>query len=137
MKRTSKGILGLLVAIKEVDADLGKKLELVLIKDNSPQSEDIKIKVLSSEEAEKVRNDVDIEFTCGGHHYVYPEYIPENEIWIEGTLDPLDLLATEVHEFVERIGMKYFKLQYEESHSKLANPIERMFRIITSRFSKE
>lgn len=132
-----KKIRELVAAIKEVDSDLGKKLEIVLVKEGNPQSEDIKIKVLSPKEAEKVRNDIDIEFTCGGHHYVYPEYIPENEIWVEGTLDAVDLLSTEVHEFVERIGMKYFKLKYEESHSKLANPIERMFRIITSRLNKE
>lgn len=30
-----------------------------------------------------IRNNTDVNFNNAGHHYVFPEYIPKNEIWID------------------------------------------------------
>ena len=40
-------------------------------------------------DGEKIRNEADgerIEFTSGGHGYVYPHFIPKGEIWIDDKL---------------------------------------------------
>jgi hypothetical protein len=56
-----------------------------------------------------------IDFTEGGHHYVY-DFVPENEIWIDN-----DLLADEIpfvilHEFHEMKLMKKLKWVYAKAH---------------------
>ena len=51
---------------------------------------------------EKVRNEMDIDFTQGGNDGIYPFYIPKSEIWIDDALHGLDRTATALHEMVER-----------------------------------
>jgi hypothetical protein len=51
---------------------------------------------------EKVRNELDIDFTQGGNDGVYSFYIPAPEIWIDDALHGLDRTATALHEMVER-----------------------------------
>lgn len=72
--------------------------------------------------------DSEIEFTMGGHHYRYPDLIPENEIWIDDSLAEKDILATLVHEFVERTVMKMLGMEYETAHEQFADPVERVVR---------
>jgi hypothetical protein len=65
----------------------------------------------------------DINFTMGGHHYVYPEIIPEDSIFLDNQMDKTNVITTAIHEFVERIFMKFYGIQYEDAH-KLGNEIE-------------
>ena len=65
----------------------------------------------------------DINFTMGGHHYVYPELIPENSIFLDNQMDKDNMIATAIHEFVERTFMKFYGIQYEDAHL-LSNEIE-------------
>ncbi len=69
-----------------------------------------------------------IEFTMGGHHYVY-EYIPEDEIWIDENLSgkPNDFEATILHENTERNLMKEAGLSYDDAH-EIANVVETRYR---------
>ncbi len=65
----------------------------------------------------------DINFTMGGHHYVYPELIPENSIFLDTQMDKDNVVATAIHEFVERTFMKFYGIGYEDAH-KLSNDVE-------------
>ena len=65
----------------------------------------------------------DINFTMGGHHYVYPELIPEESIFLDNQMDKDNVIATAIHEFVERTFMKFYGIGYEDAH-KLSNEIE-------------
>jgi hypothetical protein len=71
-----------------------------------------------------------VEFSLGGHHYVYPE-IPEDEIWVEDTGDRQDNSDNVTHEIVERIMMKYVdrEMSYDEAHD-VASSIEELLRKI-------
>ena len=64
-----------------------------------------------------------IDFTMGGHYYVYWKIIPKNEIWVEETLQPMDRKATILHEMTERRIMSMGK-EYDETHGEYANPPE-------------
>jgi hypothetical protein len=56
---------------------------------------------------ERVRNELEIEFTSGGHGYVYPAFIPKGEVWLDDAIHgPIDLMATTYHEIIERDLMK-------------------------------
>jgi hypothetical protein len=50
---------------------------------------------------ELVRDFLFIDFTEGGHGYVYP-FIPKNEIWIDDALNPKELKYVLLHEIFER-----------------------------------
>lgn len=58
----------------------------------------------------QVRNWLFIDFTQGGHPFVY-DWLPKGEIWIDDALVEAEYLPTLQHEFVEaqhmRKGMKY------------------------------
>lgn len=48
-----------------------------------------------------VRSVFDIDFTEGGHDYVY-EYVPQNEVWIDNDLDEAERPYVLLHELHER-----------------------------------
>lgn len=78
-------------------------------------------------DGELVRNDLDIDFTCGGNEAVYPNYVPRSEIWIDNALSPLDRTATALHEIVERDLMMSKGWSYDRAHDA-ASARERVFR---------
>ena len=65
---------------------------------------------------EKVRNDIDIDFTQGGNEAAYPGYVPANEIWIDDAMHSLDRIATIFHEIVERNLVLYGGMSYDKAH---------------------
>lgn len=65
---------------------------------------------------EKVRNEIDIDFTQGGNEAAYPGYVPPNEIWIDDAMHALDRIATIFHEIVERNLVLYGGMDYDEAH---------------------
>jgi len=69
----------------------------------------------------------DINFTMGGHHYVYPELIPEDTIFIDDRMNKDNVIATLIHEYVERLFMKFYGLKYNDAHN-LSNEIEIIIR---------
>jgi hypothetical protein len=75
----------------------------------------------------KIRNEMDIDFTCGGNEAVYPSYNPPGEIWLDDAAGPLDRTATALHEIVERHQMMTFGKNYEDAH-EVASATERPFR---------
>jgi hypothetical protein len=74
-----------------------------------------------------VRNQTDIDFTCGGNEAVYPSYVPPGEIWLDDAAGPLDRTATCLHEIVERDQMMRFGKDYDAGH-EVASATERPFR---------
>jgi hypothetical protein len=78
-------------------------------------------------DGEHIRNEIDVDFTCGGNEAVYPNYVPANEIWIDNALAPLDATATLLHEIVERNLMMRKDWGYDRAHDA-ASAAERPFR---------
>lgn len=75
----------------------------------------------------KVRKEHDIDFVVGGNHFRWP-FVPENEVWVENVYkDKLDLVSDLCHECVERLTMKFLKLDYDTAHD-LANVAEKAVR---------
>jgi hypothetical protein len=76
---------------------------------------------------EKVRNDIDIDFTQGGNEAAYPGYVPPGEIWIDDAMHVLDRIATVFHEIVERNLVLYGGVNYDDAHD-VALEREKVFR---------
>lgn len=80
---------------------------------------------LWSVRGEVVRDDLDVDFVGGGHHYRH-DYIPEGEIWVERAMSHKDFALTAAHEMSElyliRKGM-----DHEKAHDAAAR-IERNLR---------
>jgi hypothetical protein len=66
-------------------------------------------------DGEYIRDNIDIEFTEGGHSFVY-EWIPEDEIWVEKMKSKNDQREILSHEITEYTLMKYGKKEYDEAH---------------------
>jgi hypothetical protein len=76
-------------------------------------ADDIKVYLI---DAEHVRTNIDIDYTMGGHGYIYPNYVPEDEVWIDDRMNELDINATTVHELDERKHMKMMDWTYSKAH---------------------
>jgi hypothetical protein len=77
-------------------------------------------------DGEEVRNKISVDFTMGGHEFVY-DYVPENEVWIEDLKSDFDKLCTIIHELVERYIMGKYGTEYEEAHD-IATKVEYQIR---------
>jgi len=71
-----------------------------------------------------VRSVFDIDFTEGGHDYVY-EFVPSNEVWIDDALEETERPFVLLHELHERNrmagGWPYHKAHDESSHLEYRN----------------
>jgi hypothetical protein len=76
---------------------------------------------------EKVRNEIDLDFTQGGNEAAYPGYVPATEIWIDDAMHVLDRIATVFHEIVERNLVLYGGVDYDDAHD-IALEREKKFR---------
>jgi hypothetical protein len=63
-----------------------------------------------------VRSVFDIDFTAGGHDYVY-EFVPENEIWIDNDIEENERGYVLLHELHERNRMAE-GLPYSKAHAE-------------------
>lgn len=78
-------------------------------------------------DGEYFRTYLDTDFAGGGHHLVYKNIIPRNEIWVEKVTNSRDQKAIILHELVEHMLMLYFGMTYNEAHRR-ANNMEHLFR---------
>lgn len=75
-----------------------------------------------------LRDHLDVDFIGGGHYYASYEFIPENEIWLEQLKEgDREIDAIAVHEFTERMLMKYLHVDYDDAH-KIATYYEGVYR---------
>ena len=63
-----------------------------------------------------VRSVFDIDFTAGGHDYVY-EFVPENEVWIDNDIEETERGYVLLHELHERNRMAQ-GLPYSKAHAE-------------------
>lgn len=77
-------------------------------------------------DGEYVRNNMDVNFTEGGHYAVY-DFIPEGEIWIDFDVTPSEVKFVIVHETIELYLMLEKDFEYDDAHDE-ANTVERMLR---------
>lgn len=75
-----------------------------------------------------IRDNMYVDFTMGGHGYVY-DFIPKDEIWLEEMLIKEDDSFDLMHEIYEYTLMKYVKgfEKYEKAHDASAN-VEKVVR---------
>jgi hypothetical protein len=66
-------------------------------------------------DANVVRTLYKTDYVEGGHGFVYP-WVPNDEIWIEDTLDQRELPFIVAHEYLERRLMRDEKLDYDTAH---------------------
>ena len=76
-----------------------------------------------------IKDNFNIGFTEGGHHWVGEGYlfIPENEIWISQDLNEKDREAAILHEATEYELMKFKAMDYDSAHD-ISNEKEQEFR---------
>lgn len=79
-------------------------------------------------DGEHVRDNLDEQFTEGGHSEVY-SFIPKSEIWVEHLESPSDMKENLTHELFEYYEMKEEENSYEKAH-ELASDIENALRRI-------
>lgn len=73
-----------------------------------------------------VRKHFDIDFSLGGNPGAY-HFVPRDEIWIEDTGSPSDIIALCIHELTEAILMKRRFYSYDKAHAK-ATIVEKIYR---------
>lgn len=64
-----------------------------------------------------VRENMDFDFTEGGNHYRYPEFIPENEIWVDDDMSEDEREFVIVHEVIEATLMAQ-GMSYDDAHDR-------------------
>lgn len=64
----------------------------------------------------QVRSAFDIDFTAGGHDYVY-EFVPENEVWIDDDIEEAERGYVLLHELHERNRMSN-GWDYDKAHNE-------------------
>lgn len=67
-------------------------------------------------DGENIRDRYKTDFMEGGHGFVYG-WIKNDEIWLENGIHEKELPYILLHEYVERIIMKYKKMSYDKAHS--------------------
>lgn len=100
------------------------RTEFLRFTDDIDPKDRLKIYLVNGNEVRKDH----IEFTMGGHGYVY-DYVPKDEIWIDENLKskPEDMEATIKHEVFEVRKMRDEGLDYDTAH-ELANQVEKKVR---------
>lgn len=73
-----------------------------------------------------VRSVLDIDFTQGGHEYVY-EYVPENDVWIDNDIEWQERGYVILHELHERNRMEN-GMSYDPAHAE-SSALEKNCRI--------
>lgn len=71
--------------------------------------------------------------TTGGNQGRY-KFVPSDEIWIEDTMSPSDIVPCIVHEFIESVLMTNEGLTYDDAHEK-ANKVEQKVREQISKYT--
>jgi hypothetical protein len=123
-------------SIQEVSASRGKSLHKEQIGTVDFMGDTIKVSTVNGQYTRSPYGPDIIEFTMGGNWYggsregTYRPICAEDEVVLHELMPPVDILATLVHEVIERWGMKTKGLSYDDAHSELAEPAERKARRI-------
>ncbi len=99
------------IKLKEYPEKLLNAVHRQLLKE---YSKNVKVWVVNGEE---VRGLFFVDFTEGGHGYVY-EFIPKDEVWIDDDIDKEEVKLVLLHELHERRLMAKGKIDYETAHER-------------------
>jgi len=113
------------IPVSDLIKNIIKKLQLLQKESLKTAKKDPRIKELPIKlpdnvkvflvDGDIIRNNYDIEFALGGHHY-RNDYIPENEVWVEDTKYEHDIDINIFYEGYERLLMKYRGMSYDSAH---------------------
>lgn len=123
-------------SIQEVSASRGRELHKELIGIVHFMGDAVKVFTVNGQFTRSPYGPDIIEFTMGGNWYggtkegTYRPICEEDEVVLHELMPPVDILATLVHECVERYMMKEHGLSYDDAHSEFAEPAERKARLV-------
>lgn len=100
-----------------------ERLEHAEMREGGAGPDELKVVLV---DGEKIRKDVDVDFTMGGNPSRYA-YVPKGELWVEKSLSLRDMVSTIVHESIEHRLMKNKGMSYGDAHEK-ANQIDETLR---------
>jgi|GEM_PF-2919783 len=104
------------------------QIERTLFKEITMAGSPIKIYRVN---ASQVRDQFDSDWNQGGHHYAGVDgqynYIPIDEVWIDGNLNEKDTKAVILHELFEYFLMTVHAMTYDQAHER-AKAEEQKFR---------
>jgi len=115
-ERAKSNLMKKEVAVKKHEEELLKIIHKKLLKEFS--TEKIKVWVI---DGEAVRNLFFLDFTEGGHEFVYP-FVPKEEVWIDNDVGKDEIKFVLLHEMHERKLMKG-GMKYDDAH-KSSSEIE-------------
>lgn len=115
-ERATSGLMKKEIETKKHEKDRMKRIHRRLLKKYS--TERIKVWVVNGE---AVRNLFFLDFTEGGHEYVY-NFIPKGEVWIDNDVEEDEIKFVLLHEMHERKLMRD-GMKYDEAH-KSSSEIE-------------
>lgn len=110
MERGKSNLMKKRIKLKKHPKELIEIIHKNLLQKYSTQK--IKVWIV---DGETVRDLFYIDFTEGGHGYVY-SFIPKNEVWIDNDLEPDEIKFVLLHEMHERALMAK-GMKYEPSHA--------------------
>jgi hypothetical protein len=99
------------IKLKEYPEKLLNSIHTQFLKE---YSKNVKVWIVNGEE---VRGLFFVDFTQGGHGYVYP-FIPKDEVWIDDDLDKAEIKLVLLHELHERRLMAKGKINYDTAHER-------------------
>ena len=72
------------------------------------------------------------DFTDGGNHPAYPEFVPKGQYWFDKSLSDEGRVAVPSHEFIEDMVLNHITGigNYDFVHTVVANPVEAIVRWI-------
>jgi hypothetical protein len=123
-------------SIQEVSASRGRGLHKELIGIVHFMDEAVKVFTVNGQYTRSPTGADVIEFTMGANWYggskpeTYWPICAEDEVCLHELMPPVDMLATLVHEVIERYVMKSKGISYDDAHSDYAEPAEKRARRI-------
>jgi len=111
-------------------ASLSKDLELKK-GEIEPVPDEFDAKFIAVDEDE-IEDKTDLDFTDGGNHGAYPEFIPKGEYWFSKRKSEEGKVGICCHEFVEDMVLTHITglINYDFVHTVVADPVEAIVRWI-------
>lgn len=113
-----------IVQIEKAIIDLEKEYFSTIKKVHIGKLEEFNIYLV---DGDVIKKELEMDFCEGGNPFRYPEFVPDNELWIDMSIHTPDIKFILLHEFVESKLMSKLNMKYDPAHTH-ANAAEKNFR---------
>jgi hypothetical protein len=80
-----------------------------------------------------IRNTCDSDFCQGGNGFAYPDFVPEDEIWIDQCIPEEEWALIVFHECMEAEYMERDGMSYDKAHEKVKAEEDAFRRLLATR----